>query len=517
VPENAGEEEEEAGGGGGFYLPEFNSGLEAADQLDGLSDGDDGVDPGEMSEIFADIVPWTDAGGRTEAIIKNLDLQHGYEYIVSVRATNGVGLRSTGSSDPILVDLTPPEGIQIVEFVQEAVDGYPNSVKFEFSFGDDPETEVAAHYFALGSSQTTDDLFPWTEAVLDFGKIANLPVTAGTPVYLLVKGVNVLGLESVVTASLELGFSDNSPPPASMVVTDPQQSSTDGSRLIIGWNEVQDSGSGIVSYAYGISSQALEDPADEADILPWVTVDRSGQPYYIGKRIPDLPAFGEEEAGEAMTESIAGFGYMMPQFQVMGVVLGTDYEVNREDLNLSGRVYAAVKVTNGAGLTAVSSSSLIIFDATPPESAAVRAELRQSDLEVIELSLSAGDRESGIGAYRYEIYRILEGPNVAWVTSGWRDAQGPPEGELARTIVISEFPAPGLQYNHLYQIRLWVRNRSGLVRAADPITVELVPMQEEGEGQFIPGQGVIPGGARQRGDVLDLRKGQDLPTVRGSQ
>ena len=32
--------------------------------------------------------------------------------------------------------------------------------------------------------------------------------------YLLVKGVNVLGLETVVSAELQLSFADNTPPPA---------------------------------------------------------------------------------------------------------------------------------------------------------------------------------------------------------------------------------------------------------------------------------------------------------------
>jgi len=503
---------EEDGGGGGFYLPEFNSALEAADQISGVIGGDD-MDPGAMfaDTVPTDVVPWTDAGGRTEAIIKNLDLQHGHEYVVSVRVTNGVGLQSTGSSDPFLVDLTAPEGIQIVEFIQETVDGYPNSVKFEFSFGEDPETEVAAHYFALGSSETTDDLFPWTETVLlDSGRIANLPVTAGAPIYLLVKGVNILGLEALVTADLELSFVDNSPPPAPMVVTYPQQSSNDGSELAIGWNEVQDPGSGIVSYAYGIGSAALEDPAAETDIVPWVTVVRANEPYYIGKRAPDLPALGAEEEGEAADVSIAGFGYVAAGFQVLGDFLGTDYEINREDLALSGRVYAAVKVTNGAGLTTVNYSPLLIFDATPPETAGVQTEAQQSDLEMLELSLTAGDRESGIESYRYEIYRIVAGPNLAWASSSWQYAEAPPAGDMSRTILISEFPAPGLQYNNLYEIRFWVRNRTGLVRAANPVIIEIVPLQEEGDTQ------VMPDRSKRLKHVLDLRQGKDIPFSRES-
>jgi hypothetical protein len=460
-----------------------------------------------MVNVLADVLPWTDAGGRTEAIIKNLDLQHGYEYVLSVRATNGAALQSTGTSEPIMVDLTPPEGIEVVEFVQETVDGHPNSVKFEFTFGVEPETEVAAHYFALGTTESTGDLFPWTEALLDYGRIADLPVTAGTPIYLLVKGVNVLGLETVVTAELQLSLPDNSPPPAPMVVTDPQQSSTDGSELAIGWNQVEDPESAIVSYAYGISREPIEDPEEEPDILAWAPVDRAGEPYYIGKRPPDVGTLPvEEEEGGSAGGGVSGFGYtgyVQAGFQVVGAGLGTDYEVLREDLALSGRVYAVVKVTNGAGLSAVSCSPPIIFDASPPETAHLQAEPQQSNLAMLRCRLNAGDPQSGIQAYRYEVYRVQEGPTLAWTASTWQDADAPAEGEISRTIQITAFPAPGLQYDNAYEVRFWVRNRAGLMRSTNPVTIEMVlPPEEEG---VTPDQQQFPGGKKTEG-MIDIRR-----------
>ncbi|MBN1836886.1 MAG: hypothetical protein JW820_13610, partial [Spirochaetales bacterium] len=518
APESAGqeeteeeEEEQETDDGGGFYLPGFGSALELANGVVGGAQ----VVGGAMADVLANVVPWTDAGGRTEAIIKNLELQHGYEYVVSVRATNGVGLQSIGTSDPILVDLTPPEGIEIVELVQEAVDGYPNSVKFEFTFGEDPETEVAAHYFALGSSPTTDDLFPWTEAVLNFGKIADLPVAEGSPVYLLVKGVNLLGLEAVVVAELELDYSDGSPPPAPTVVTDPQASSGDGSSLAVGWNRVLDLESGILSYAYGISSEIIEDPAAEPDILAWVAVDRTEQPYYIGKRVGGdgsdliLPGAGDQEEGAESGESegaqiadFGGFGYVQVGVQVIGEQLGTDYEVRRTDLNLSGPVYAAVRVTNGAGLSTVACSPMILFDATPPEGASIQAQPQQTNLGMLELTLDAADRESGIESYRYEVYPVQAGPSAAWAVSTWRNADAPAQGAVSRTVQISAFPPPGLQYGESYDVRLWVRNRAGLTRATNLVTIEMVP--PEGEGEIKPDQE----------GVIDLRREPALPPVR---
>jgi hypothetical protein len=127
----------------------------------------------------------------------------------------------------------------------------------------------------------------------------------------------------------------------------------------------------------------------------------------------------------------------------------------------------------------------------------IQADPRESRLGVFELTLSAGDRESGIQAYRWEVYRILEEPNVAWASSTWKNSGAPDTGDFSRLVVISGFPAPGTQYNNLYEIRLWVRNRSGLVRAAEPITIEVIPMQEEGDEeptiQLRPGVN-LPGG-----------------------
>ncbi len=55
------------------------------------------------------IVGWTSAGGRKEVVIIGLNLQHGREYLVHVRAKNGVDLWSTvGSSLPLYVDTTKP-------------------------------------------------------------------------------------------------------------------------------------------------------------------------------------------------------------------------------------------------------------------------------------------------------------------------------------------------------------------------------------------------------------------------
>jgi hypothetical protein len=515
VPEDAGDGE--AGGDGlgiedgGLYLQGFGSALEPAGQpgyIGGDEDGGGGVP--------TDVVPWTDAGGRTAAVIKNLDLQHGHEYIVSVRVTNGAGLHNVNSSEPVLVDLTPPEGHQVTQLIRETVDEYPNSIRFEYDFAEEPETEVVAHFVAVGSSPAADDLFPWTEMELDFGRIANLPLGEGQPFYLSVRAANSVGLESTVSAELEFSFIDNSEPPAPMVVTRPQQHSTDGSQIAIGWNGVADEESGITGYAYALSSTAP--PADEAageeylpDILAWVEVGLSAAPYYLGKGLgggfgdlppPDDSDEGDEGDGGEGGGAAGDGGGMVPMgggnlmqtgepLQLDGG-LDTEYAVIRTGLNMQGRVYAVVRVTNGAGLSSVAASVPVIFDSSPPEIVRVEADAEQYRSDQLSCRLEASDPQSGIQAYRYTVYRVLGGPVQQWVASDWIQVESTPDELLSLPLTISGFPEPGLQYGQEYRLDFEVKNNVGLVSGSAPVIIKLV--QPEGDdlppldGQQAPGR-----------------------------
>ncbi len=461
---------------GGLYIQGFGSALEPA--------GQPGIIGGES--VPTDIVPWTDAGGRIEAIIKGLDLQHAHEYAVSVRVTNGEGLQNVGSSQPVLVDLTSPEGLQIIEFVQQTADDYPNSVQFSFSPAEDPETGVTGHYIALGSTPNSDDLYPWTEARNDFGRIANVPAAEGKAIYLLVKAVNSVGLESVVSAELEFSYSDISPPPSPMVVTNPQQSSNDASSLTIGWNGVQDTESGITGYSYGLSSTIMVDPSEKPDILDWVDVAPGKGPYFFDKRVSNegdltLPGAGDGE------EPAGGLGLTQngtPQ-QLEGV-LGTEYRAQIHDINLTGCVYAVVRVTNGAGLSTIANSQPIIFDSSLPEYAELFAEPKQYSTNQLECRLTAGDPESGIESYRYTIYKLQGGLNFLWITSPWILTETPGTNDISLLLRIREFPPPGLEFGKKYKLYFWVRNRSGLLRPAGPVIIEIDPPNTSGDSN-LPG------------------------------
>ena len=485
APEGTDDAVMDNGDNGVIYLPGFGSALEPAGEPGYFGGGGD-----DLPDVPTDVLPWTDAGGRTAALIKNLDLQHGHEYVVSVRVTNGVGLRNLHSSDPVLVDLTPPEGQAILQLVQETVDEYPNSIRFEYSFAEEPETEIVAHYMALGRSPAADDLFPWTEMGLDFGRVANLPLAEGETFYLSIKAANSVGLESTVSEELEFSFNDATPPPAPMVLTSPQQNSTDGSQLSIGWNGVSDEESGIVKYAFGISSMALNEEEWNPDILDWVEIDVSEPPYYLGKghgaSFGDLPPPGAGDAGQ--DEAAAAEGGMVPMGPNGAIQIGdplvfdsgldTEYAVTRTGLNLQGRVYAVVRVTNGAGLSSVSASIPVIFDSSPPDSVRLLANSQQYRTDQLSCRLEASDRQSGIQAYRYSVFRVLGGPVQQWVSSEWIAVESTPEGGVSLPIRIRNFPAPGLEYGREYRIDFEVKNGTGLQWGAAPVIIELVRPKE---------------------------------------
>ena len=158
--------------------------------------------------------------------------------------------------------------------------------------------------------------------------------------------------------------------------------------------------------------------------------------------------------------------------------LDTEYEITRTGLNLQGRVYAVVRVTNGAGLSSVSASIPVIFDSSPPDSVRLLANSQQYRTDQLSCRLEASDRQSGIQAYRYSVFRVLGGPVQQWVSSEWIAVESTPEGGVSLPIRIRNFPAPGLEYGREYRIDFEVKNGTGLQWGAAPVIIELVRPKE---------------------------------------
>jgi len=172
--------------------------------------------------------------------------------------------------------------------------------------------------------------------------------------------------------------------------------------------------------------------------------------------------------------------------------LGTEYAVSRGDLYMQGRVYAVVRVTNGAGLSSVAAAVPVIFDSSPPEIVRVAADAEQYRTDQLSCRLEASDPQSGIQSYRYTVYRVLGGPVQQWVASDWIQVESTPDELLSLPLSISGFPEPGLQYGQEYRLDFEVKNNTGLVYGSAPVIIELVQPKEgdqfQIDGRQAPGQ-----------------------------
>ncbi|MFO7730975.1 MAG: hypothetical protein R6V86_09440 [Spirochaetia bacterium] len=352
---------------------------------------------------------WQNAGSLNEMNIRGLSLEHGQQYVLRIRATNGAGKMSVGSSDPFTVDLTPPEEAEIDEFVQQSADAHPNSFRFRIAPPEDPESGISACSFALGSTEGGSNLYSWTpvaeEPQFTGSKsisVANLAVSQEQEVYLTVRSVNQAGIAADSTAAVTVEYNDSSPPAAVQIALLPERYSIDTSYMQIGWSASQDSESGIVSYEYGIGTTP-ENP----DFKWWTSVSRSEEPYLIGSAKADADdgsgRFERIDGTKTKGTPDASGKDLLNRRLVQKDDLQSDYKIELNDLQMEHgqSYYVFVRVHNGAGLSSLSSAGPLIIDTTPPEE--LQLEVLEIDEEegTFEAELSASDSESGIQAYRH--------------------------------------------------------------------------------------------------------------------
>ncbi|RLI51518.1 MAG: hypothetical protein DRO93_16040, partial [Candidatus Thorarchaeota archaeon] len=366
------------------------------------------------NRYIPDVLPWINAGGRTEANIRRINLQHNKKYKVWVRATNGVGLKSIGSSDELLVDTTPPTKPEITLLERTDIGYYPNSLHFIFSPGEDQESGIVHNYFALGSERGKNDLFDWTEVTTFDIEIANLPIKQGDNVWLTVESYNGAGLKSTRGKSVLINYSDSTPPETPTVVTLPTGYTSKTDSISIGWNIVYDCESGIVKYEYGLGTNA-----QSPDIVSWQVSENEDKPILLATKEEASEFAVKHQASNKGERSSRGAGDSgnikvdnSSQVTVTHIVSGgltTDFVKALKNLSLRGgnSYYAFVRVTNGAGLTSRAVSLSLLVDTTKPE---VNIEGPESvTLNInweLPVTVHVRDNESGIYKYRYAVWRI---------------------------------------------------------------------------------------------------------------
>ena len=292
-----------------------------------------------------------------------------------------------------------------------------------------------------------------------------------------VRASNGVGRQAIASAALTLAFPGAGPPPAPVVVTAPEGVSPDRSALVVGWNEVVDEASGIVGYEYGVGTTA-----DSPDILPWARVARLAQPYLVahGSGVVAGPGGGMQMADSGLVSQGAAAGPGLTQAGVAGLTQAgaaepqqplTDYRVPLTGLGLTQgeRYFVLVRATNGAGLSSLGASPPLLIDQTEPE-VTLEAQSGQLGMLSLRVRLAAHDPESGLAAWRWDVWLTPQSTGASWRGSPWFELRG---GATTDPVVwdLDVEPA-GLDLNRPYHVRLQVRNRAGAVATTNEVAVQ---------------------------------------------
>ena len=200
--------------------------------------------------------------------LHNLTLSHGKKYYVTVKAENARGDTVMSSSDGVIIDRTPPvaKSIQISPSSGKGTLFLtsPSAPVVTWSI-DDPESGISHFIVHVGSLQFKSDLLASQRLEslsrsLNLGKV-NFTLYQGLIFYVTVTGVNMVGLESVLTSQQVVV--DWTPPEAGEIVDGNQTMlmpgvfidsdyQKDSGMLFAHWSGFKDSESDVIEYQWCI-------------------------------------------------------------------------------------------------------------------------------------------------------------------------------------------------------------------------------------------------------------------------
>ena len=408
---------------------------------------------------------WTSAGNQTSATIGSMTLIDGGNYFISVRATNGAGLKSqVGTSDGIIVDLTAPSTPSVTD------DGIytTNASQLHATWSSsDAQSGIAKYEYAIGTTSGGTDTLGWTSAATAVEKtITGLSLTSGKRYYISVRSTNGAGMVSSVGTTD--GILVDTTPPTTPAVTDDGMYSKNATTLHASWT-ASDAETGITLYEYSIGTSAKA-----TNLVGWTGIGAatsvtrsdltltSGTSYYINVRAtnaaglvsavgssdgilidtsaPQAPTVTDDGAYTSNTSQLhvkvacsdPESGIASYEYAVGTTPSGTDVvnwhsdgagpDITITGLSLTTGVtyYVSARAINGAGITGASAASDgIKVDNTPPVGITVTDDGDfTSSSTTLHASWTANDPESGIAKYRFCVGTAPGSNN----TAGWMDA-----------------------------------------------------------------------------------------------
>ncbi|KAK7092487.1 uncharacterized protein [Littorina saxatilis] len=196
------------------YVP----GPELSVHWDGVEDMESGIKTLQIavtSEGGQSIVPFQLCHGMSSTVVTTGRLVDGHSYVLLLKATNRAGLSSMTSSQPFVIDSSPP-GPGVVRnsgtntSVQSSYSREVGMYPVSWTGFDDPHSGLAYFRVGLGSAAKGVDINPYVYVGLQNSYVWKREFDQGKKYYVTVEACNHAGL-CRVTSSSSMTF-DNSPP-----------------------------------------------------------------------------------------------------------------------------------------------------------------------------------------------------------------------------------------------------------------------------------------------------------------
>ena len=234
-----------------------------------------------------EIRPWTSVGTSAEITATGLSLTNGQLYYFSVRATNGVGIKSgVGSSDGIRLDTTVPSAPSVTD--EGGFTASTTNLNASW-IASDPESGIKAYRYAVGTTPGGTDALGWTAAgTVTSLAITGLSLTHDQTYYISVTATNGANADSPFGASD--GIRVDATPPTKPVVTDDGNSQSWLDKISASWTSA-DPESDLLKYEYSIgTAPGLTDVFRWTDVGLSTSVTKTGlnlqeaRTYYVNVR-----------------------------------------------------------------------------------------------------------------------------------------------------------------------------------------------------------------------------------------
>ncbi|XP_066275498.1 uncharacterized protein [Branchiostoma lanceolatum] len=267
----------------------------------GMSSHRSGIQKYELaigsSRSGVDIKKFKDVGVTNMAIMRNLRLQHGHTYYVTIRATDYVGFAVTSVSQGVTIDVTVP---MVTEATIDVGGRYHLSTSSVTARWDgvflDPESGISRYEWSVGSGPGHADIMPFTrtesEATVSDPAL-DLQLQEGHVYYVSVKAYNGAGL-SVMAVSWPTVVESSPPEPGSVYdgVSSPGQQDADFQteldELHARWTGFHDAHTAILGYEWSVGTCPGCDDVMEAEHVGLLTAVSAshlglvpGKKYYV--------------------------------------------------------------------------------------------------------------------------------------------------------------------------------------------------------------------------------------------